>query len=120
MIDIDTYLQKTHHMKNYNCWDFIRDVWEELTGEDIGMRTPKLATRKNMKERFTEEEKHFKRLTEKQDPCIVLFKRGKMLPHVGIYLRGKVLHLPEKSNGKFEPLELVKMPFKNVRFYTWR
>jgi len=120
MLDIDKYLQKSHDMKNYNCWDFIRDVWLDITGEDIGKRTPKIVSRTNMITKFNDEEKQFHRLEEKQDPCLILFKRNRILPHVGVYVRGKVLHLPEKSNGKYEPLELVKLPFNEVRFYLWK
>jgi hypothetical protein len=117
MQSIDQYLSKKHDMKEYNCWDFIREVWLDITGTDIGHRTPVSVSREEMKERFRKEEKEFKRLPEKKDPCIVLMLRSNMLPHVGIYVRGRVLHLPEKSYTRFEPLAQATFGFKEVRFY---
>lgn len=119
MLEVDKYIQKRHSMKDYNCWDFIREVWIDLTGIDIGHRTPTNLSRKAMKERFEKEEYQFKRLTVLQDPCLLLFKRNKILPHVGVYYKGKVLHLPEKSNGKYEPLDIASLGFQEVRYYTY-
>ena len=67
--------------------------------------------------KFAREEAHFEKIPEPIDPCIVLFKRNRVLPHVGIYVRGKVLHLPERSNGKFEPLEIASLGFIDTGFY---
>lgn len=120
MISVDKYLSKKHDMKQYNCWDFIREVWLELTGEDIGHRTPPSGSRKEMIQRFKEEEIQFERLETVQDPCIVLFLREKILPHVGVYIRGRVLHLPEKSFGRYDPLSIASMSFKETRFYKCR
>jgi len=117
MVSVDKYLSKKHHMRDYNCWDFIREVWLDLKGEDIGHRTPPSGSRKDMIEKFAQEEREFVRLEKAEDPCIVLFLRDKMLPHVGIYVRGKVLHLPEKSYGRYEQLALVGLVFKEIRFY---
>lgn len=117
MFTVDKYLLKVHDMVNYNCWDFIREVWMELTGEDIGHRTPAVATRKNMRDKFEREEIHFMRIQEPIDPCLVMFLRRRMLPHVGVYYNKKVLHLPEKSNGKYQPLNIVGMGFLETRFY---
>lgn len=117
MFSVDKYLEKKHNMTTYNCWDFIREIWMDIKEQDIGFRTPDNVTRKEMKEKFAREEKQFKKLSEPVDPCIVLFKRRMILPHVGIYVRGKVLHLPEHSYGKFEPLGIVSLGFLETGFY---
>ena len=117
MFTVDNYLPKVHNMEDYNCWDFIREVWLELTDEDIGFRTPKNVTRKAMKEKFAREEADFTQIDTPIDPCIVLFKRHRVLPHVGIFVRGKVLHLPEHSHAKYEKLEIASLGFKEVGFY---
>ena len=117
MISVDKYLSKKHDMRQYNCWDFIREAWLEITGEDIGHRTPSSGSRADMIRRFQREEQEFQRLDKCEDPCIVLFLRENKLPHVGIYIRGRVLHLPEKNYAKYEKIEIVSMCFKEVKFY---
>ena len=117
MLVIENYLRKQHNMETYNCWDFIREVYLDLTEQDIGFRTPKGASRADMKEKFAREEAQFERIEKPQDPCIVLFKRKKVLPHVGIFVRGRVLHLPEKTTARYEPLEIASLGFIDTRFY---
>lgn len=117
---IDEYLSRQHNMKEYNCWDFLREVWLDITGVDVGHRTPSSCSREEMKALFqhgANDEPLFKRLANRKDPCIVLMMRGNMLPHVGVYLRDRVLHLPEKSYTKFEPIEQATLGFKEVRYY---
>lgn len=117
MFKVENYLSKQHSMIRYNCWDFIREVWLELMNEDIGFRTPKGASREDMKYKFAREEVEFERINKPQDPCIVLFTRKTALPHVGVYVKGKVLHLPEHNTGKHEPLSIAALGFKETRFY---
>lgn len=117
MFKVENYLLKQHNMVTYNCWDFIREVWEDLTAQDIGYRTPKGASRKDMKHKFAREEAEFQRIDELQNPCIVLFTRKNALPHVGVYLNGGVLHLPEHNTAKYEPIDIVGLGFKETRYY---
>ncbi len=112
----DKYFGKEFHIENYNCWDFIRDVWLELKGEDIGKRTPTPATRYEMKIKFSKEENHFQNISELQSPCIVLFKRDKATPHVGVFYNGKVLHLKE-TGVKYEDINLAGFGFTEIKYY---
>jgi hypothetical protein len=118
MFLVDSYLGLSHDMGKYNCWDFIRDVWLEVKDQDIGKRTPKTVTLKNLKSKFIEEESQFKKIDSPISPCIVLFRRKKSLPHVGVYLEGFVLHLPEKQTSRMDKLEIVGKGFTEIGFYT--
>ncbi|RTL04408.1 hypothetical protein EKK58_10570 [Candidatus Dependentiae bacterium] len=113
---VDNYFNKKFHPTNYNCWDFIRDVWMDITKFDIGCRTPNPSTPKNKIKRFMAEESDFIKVPELVDPCIILFKRNVGIPHVGVYTRGRVLHISEKG-VKFEHLEIAKLGFNDVGFY---
>lgn len=113
---IDNYLNKRFDPTHYNCWDFIRDVWLDITKVDIGCRTPSPSTPKNKIKRFLNEESEFIKVDEIVDPCIVLFKRNKGIPHVGVYTRGRVLHISEQG-VKFEHLEIAKTGFNSVGFF---
>lgn len=123
-LDVDKYLAKTHHITEYNCWDFIREIWIDLTGEDIGKRTPPSGTRSDMKLKFAEEEAHFIKLDGPANPSIVLFKRPRLLPHVGICIKhvGKwrILHLAEGGSGKLEPVELASLGFTEIGYFKWQ
>jgi hypothetical protein len=116
MFTVDKYLKKPFDIVNYNCWDFIRDVLIDLKGVDVDCRTPNPPTREAMRVAFATQENQFKRLGKPEDGCIVLFSRPKSTPHVGVFYKGKVLHL-EKNGAHYQPLDIVKLGFKNIRYY---
>lgn len=116
MINTDKYLLKIFDIENYNCWDFIRDIWLELTRVDIGKRTPVNISKRSIKENFETGELEFKKISSPVSPCIVLFKNDKLTPHVGVFLNNKVLHL--KNNGpRYEDLTIASIGFNNIGFY---
>ena len=39
-LDVDSYLARRFHLARQNCWHVLRDAWLELTGDDLGDRTP--------------------------------------------------------------------------------
>lgn len=116
---VDKYLTRVFNISSYNCWDLVREVWLDLTGDDIGKRTPIPPTIRSMKEKFTTEESYFLKIEKPVSPCIVLMKRNKMLPHVGIFVKNKVLHIKE-SGVEYQNLSVASIGFKEVGFYTCR
>lgn len=117
MFSVDPYLARDFDQVRYNCWDLLRDAWRELTGIDIGHRTPSPATPLAMRRRFDREEADFVRLPEARSPSIVLMRRPKAVPHVGLFWRGKVLHI-QPGGARYEPLAIAGLGFPEVRFYT--
>ena len=113
---VDKFMHRQFHIQNYNCWDFIREVWLELAGRDIGHRTPEVATQLAMRRRFDREEREFVKLAAPEDPCIVLMRRVKGTPHVGIFYKKKVLSIDERGVTYF-PLNVATAGFKSVGFY---
>lgn len=116
---VDKYLGKKFSIVSYNCWDLVREAWLDLTGDDIGKRTPIPPTLRAMKERFLNEESHFMKVDKPVSPCIVLFKRYRLLPHVGIFFKNKVLHIRE-TGVEYQPLSVASFGFKEVGFYICR
>lgn len=104
---LDDYLAKEHRGVDYNCLHFAREAWRDLTGEDLPATELRI-TKKVVKS--------FKRLDNPVDPCVVLMRRKFATPHIGIYYRGKVLHLRE-SGAEFFPLPVATLGFTTVRFY---
>lgn len=113
---VDKYLNKRFNLHHYNCWDLVREVMIELTGKDIGDRTPNPPTALSRIRKFNDEEKDFIKLDKPESPCIVLFKRKKGIPHVGVFWKNKVLHLPE-TGAKYQPLNIVAVTFTDIGFY---
>ncbi|WII71717.1 hypothetical protein QJS83_14725 [Bdellovibrio sp. 22V] len=58
----------------------------------------------------------FKPLRAPEEPCIVLMNAGKDLIHVGMYLRGRILH--NTHRGVFFELPETVLPlYKKVSYY---
>lgn len=112
---IEKYIYKRFNIKEYNCWDFIRDVYYDLHKVDIKKRTPDKLTKRDIFLSFIQQEKEFKRIEKPEQGCIVLFI-GKNQHHTGIYYNKKVLHLTQ-NGAKIESLDVAKLSFREVRFY---
>lgn len=113
---VEKYLFKTF-TREYNCFSFVRDVWQELTGIDLGDQTPKEHTVNSYNERALKVANTLVKLDSLRDPCIVLLQRARMEPHVGVYYRGKVLHLT-KRGAYYIPLDQITPGYPNVSFYS--
>lgn len=112
---IDKFFFRTSS-KSYNCLDFVREVWKELTGDDIVERLTMLQGR------FSERHvgtglRQFVKLDSPVSPCIVAFQRVRLTPHVGIYLDGKVLHLCDRG-VEYQPMNVVKSYFRRINYYV--
>lgn len=97
LASVDHFLSRRRR-DDYDCRDLVREAWLAHTGEDIGERRLKI----------------FRRLEKPVDPCIVRFRRNNE-NHMGMFIRGKVLHLSEHI-ARFDRLDLI-IGFEHVRFY---
>lgn len=113
---MDKYFGKIYNHKDYTCLHFVKDVWKEYTGKDIS----------KLLERFFNEDfrkankvylRNFKQLEKLEDPCIVVLTRPRTIAHMGIFIRGRVLHLTERGT-EYQPLDIVRLGFTNIRFFT--
>lgn len=121
-IEVDRYLGREFHWKRYNCWDFVRDVWLDHAGVDLGNRTPEVVTQQTLKEMFAIQEfdvdgRVVRRIPNLEDPCLVMLVRPNVLSHVGVYVRGKLLHLQPRGNVIHQDLAVAAQGFTEVRFY---
>lgn len=117
MFTVDRYLGREFDRERYNCWDMLREAWLELTGVDIGHRTPMPPTALAIRRRFDQEEAEFVRLAAPRSPSIVLMRRPRLIPHVGLFWRDKVLHIGPEG-ARYEPPHQASHGFTEVRFYT--
>jgi hypothetical protein len=116
VISIDSYLGRRFDRERYNCLHFTCEVWLALTRVDI---TEKLAAVLNPSKRVPSRKlfRGFTQLDKPQSPCLVFMQRAHCAPHIGIYFRGKVLHLHEMG-VEFQPVEVAMRGFTGVRYYV--
>lgn len=116
MTSIDPFLAKKYDRARYNCLHFTRDVWKAQTNVDI---TDKLSSLLNPDTRTIRKGnlESFTRLDAPVDPCLVLMRRRKAAPHVGVFVRGKVIHIHEMG-VEYQPIDVATRGFESVRFYV--
>lgn len=123
MIDTKRYLGREFHWRHYNCWDFIRDVWLDHCGVDLGKRTPTSVTAEAFKAAFSGQEfdvhnKIVRQVPKPVDPCLVYLSRPKCLSHVGVFVGGRLLHLRPRGNVVLEDFDTATIGFPEIRFYV--
>lgn len=115
-MSVDVYLDRVYDRKSYNCGHFVADVWRDLTGQDIYEAVSGLAQPTGKGRAVLKQLRAFARLREPVSPCIVLLSPPRGLTHVGVYLRGRVLHITESGVG-FDHIDVAAVGFNTVRFY---
>lgn len=114
---IDDFLDRFYDRQRYTCFHFTREVWKELTGEDLGEELEQVLNgfvklgRKHVRK--------FVELSGPQDPCLVVMQWVRSPPHLGVYLRGRVLHL-QRHGVEFQPLGVADRGFTSTRFVLCR
>jgi hypothetical protein len=112
---VDKYLSKSFK-RTYNCYDFVREIWLELTGVDLGAQTPSTQNVQSYTDKALQVANTLERLDSPQDPSIVLLQRSRLEPHIGVYYSGKILHLT-KNGAYYMPLSQVTPGYPTVTFY---
>lgn len=113
---IDGYYSRMFSREKYNCLHFTREVWNDATGEDLGERLKSLFAGIAARRVSRKHARAFKKLAVPTDPCLVLMQRKNSDPHVGIFIRGSVLHLTE-IGVEYQPVNVASRGFTSVRFY---
>lgn len=115
-LDIDSYMGRTFHIRDYNCWHLLQDAWRDLTGRDLGDRTPIRVTFAALIGRFDTDVPEFTELPGPKDPSLVLMRRSGTVPHCGVYVRGRVLQMTP-TGVSYLPVEVATAGFAQVGFY---
>lgn len=110
MFSVDPYLGRDYDPATYDCWDLLREAWLELTGFDIGPRPPAAAAALAIW-------RHFARLPEPRSPSIAFMRRPRFVSHVGLFWRGRVLHI-QPEGARYERVEQASLGFSEVGFYA--
>jgi hypothetical protein len=112
----DRWLAKRQIPNVYNCFDFTRDVWKDLTGDDIGDRLQILQRSIPDRRVSRSDLTAFRRLNGPESPSLVMMRSRRATPHIGVYLNGRILHLRQRG-AIFEPVIYATMGFSNIGYY---
>src|SRR5258708_385782 len=110
---VDPFLDR-EQSKTYNCLNFVREVHLAMTGQDITAKLTGLVGEFSQRKATVTGVKGFTRLSEPHSPCFVVMQRSRFVPHIGIYLDGRILHLTNKG-VQFQPLIVARQYFLNVK-----
>lgn len=113
---VDPYLQWKYQQRTNNCWHLAQDVWSNLTGVDLGDQTPAEHSAMAYTNRAVMVANTLKKLDKLQDPCLVLFQRKRLEPHIGVYYRGKVLHMNSRGPA-YQDIDFVSASYTTTEFY---
>jgi len=116
---VDIYFNRKYNPKNYNCAHLVAEVWKDLTGQDISETISGALTNLANRDINKIDRTKFRKIDTLQDPCIVLLWSSKRLPHCGIYLRERFLHITPQG-VKFQLPEIALFGYAMRRFYICR
>lgn len=112
----DKFLDRSFNEKSYNCYDLVREAWLDLTGTDLGAQTPDSKSISTYTEKALFVANQLTELQVPENPCIVLMLRSRTIPHIGVYVNGKVLHL-SRTGTHYVALSSATASFPTVKFY---
>lgn len=113
-MNLDCLYSKKYNFQTYNCAHFAVDVWKFIAGKDISSF---LLEPSGLPRVPTGAGKGFKRLAGPVSPCLAVFRGLGGETHVGVFLDGRILHIVN-SGVVAQPVDRIKMVFRNVRFYS--
>lgn len=118
-MSVDSLFYHRYDRNTYNCAHFLVDAWKCIVGDDISDKITGFLLPAKERHGGAYLRKHFYPLGKPQSPCIVLMHKTRQAPHVGMFIRGKVIHIQE-SGVQYMPLDIATFGFDKVRFYACR
>jgi len=116
-LDTNKYLSRCFDQRFYNCFDFVREIWLELTSVDLECQTKdQCIDPVELNERALGVSNKLRRLSFLEDPCLILFQRPRLAPHIGVFYTGKVLHLRERG-PMYQPLSQITPLYPEMSYY---
>lgn len=111
-MSVDKFLSRKR-TKHYDCAAFSRDVWLDVAGVDLAETGLLSVLHVGRLPRVVRQA--FRALARPSSPCLVLMRRPRAPLHVGVYLRGSVLHLTD-TGVEYAPVAVASRAFKTVQF----
>jgi hypothetical protein len=116
-VSTDRYLDRRYDKRHYNCAHLVCEVWADLRGPDMAEALRGFLCGPSGREARLSDLRRLRFLDTPEEPCVVLLQAPRRAPHVGVWVRGKVLHITER--GVFhQRLEIAALGFTRARFIT--
>lgn len=116
MTGLDSFFNRRYNRQTYNCAHFVCEVWEHLTGRNIEKDLDGFLRPPQDRHVDPALRRKFWKLEAPESPCLVLMQRRRSVPHVGVFVRGKVIHIHELG-VEFMPVDVATRGFEKLGFY---
>lgn len=123
MRSINDYLLNKHtpNGRKYpylDCWGLIVDVYREMLGITLNEYTDLSQQDMSKALMYERQAGRFIEVDEARDYDVIAFFIGGRLFHVGIWLKGKILHTSQKKNCRYETLD-YRVSLSKMRIYRY-
>jgi hypothetical protein len=114
---LDGFFGRAYHPRHYNCAHFAIEIWEHLHRKPVvaamyGFLVPGKAGG------GLGHAEGVQFLPRPRDPCFVLMRSKVREPHVGIFYKGKIIHLAGNHRVQYQSPEVVTCGYTRVRYFT--
>lgn len=116
MIVVDDFLDRMPIPERYNCFDFAREVRLAHDGLDLVVYFPWLGQRFDHRHVQGSHMRRIQRSAFAIDGSFCVYQRPRSQPHIGIWWKKKVLHLPE-SGAIYEAQENILRRYPYVSYF---
>lgn len=113
---IDQFLQRNYSPAHYNCAHFALEVTRAITGLDHSSTLNGFLCAPSARKADARALRRVRMLRAPRNACFVYMQR-RGAAHVGVWWKGKVLHLLENSRVQYVPLDVAAAGFTRVRFF---
>lgn len=123
MRSINDYLLNKHtpNGRKYpylDCWGLVVDVYREMLGITLNEYTDLSQADMSKALMYERQAGRFIEVDESRDYDVIAFFIGGRLFHVGIWLKGKILHTSQKKNCRYETLD-SRVSLSKMRIYRY-
>lgn len=123
MRSINDYLLNKHtpNGRRYpflDCWGLVVDVYREMLGITLNEYTDLSQQDMSKALMYERQAGRFIEVDEPRDYDVIAFFIGGRLFHVGIWLKGKILHTSQKKNCRYETLD-YRVSLSKMRIYRY-
>lgn len=123
MRSINDYLLNKHtpNGRKYpflDCWGLVVDVYREMLGITLNEYTDLSQQDMSKALMYERQAGRFIEVDEPRDYDVIAFFIGGRLFHVGIWLKGKILHTSQKKNCRYETLD-YRVSLSKMRIYRY-
>lgn len=114
---LDSFFGRAYHRRRYNCAHLAIEVWEYLHNRPVAAAMRGFLVPGEVSGGLGHAT-GVQPLTRPCDPCFVLMRSKVREPHVGVFYKGKIIHLAGNHRVQYQPPDVVTMGYTRIRYFT--